>query len=129
MNEIKAKKKMIDIYVIAILMIVFGIGEIITVIKYNPSFLTTKNLNISALLALTLGCIYLIGGLFILPQRKWASKITISLITQNIILRIVMLITDQYPTGRLIEIIGYVMGIVIAIFFLSYLIVRFKRFQ
>jgi hypothetical protein len=117
-------KKVIDVLIISILLIIFGTGETITFlidsIKSNNGLFISKIFTIP----ISLGLIYFICGIILIPQKKWSLKISICLLILNIIIRIYMLFTKLFPTNTPFFVFGYTTGMSMVIFFIIFLFVR-----
>jgi len=118
-----------SITVIAVLMIIFGLAEVITGFTHYFFGLTTSQATLSTYIGVALGGCYFIGGVFLFTKNKWAASIAIGLLTVDVIGRIGMVITGLYPVNTLLQISGIAIGTIIAAFFAIYVGLKLKYFK
>src|SRR5258706_7278346 len=63
----------LGITIVAVLMLIFGLAEVVTGFRHEFFGLTTAQVNISTYLGVALGLFYFIGGLVVLTQKKKAA--------------------------------------------------------
>ena len=78
------------ITIVAVLMLIFGLAEVVTGFRHDFFGLTTAQVNISTYLGVMLGLFYFIGGLLILTKKRWAAVTAIVLLYGDVIGRIIM---------------------------------------
>lgn len=111
------------------LMILFGLAEIVTGLRHSFFGLITSQGNISTILGIALGLFYLICGLLLLTQRRWAAELAIVLLCADVIGRIVMVLTGLYPVNSFQQTFAIVVGTLIAAFFAVYIRLSWKYFR
>ena len=107
-------KKALDVLIISILLIILGTGETFTSVLNSIKNYT----GLDFLISISLGPIYIICGIILLSQKKWALKTSITLFLINVLIRIYMLFTNLYPTDTSFFIIGYSIGMSLVCFFI-----------
>ena len=116
------------IWIVAVLMIVFGLAEVATGFRHEFFGLTTTQADISTYLGVSLGAFYFIGGLLILTKRKWAAVVAIVLLCGDVVGRIGMVAAGLYPVNSFAQIFAIVVGTAIAVFFAIYIGLKLKSF-
>ena len=129
-NNIKNKGELTrSITVIAILMILFGLIEVITAFTHSFLGITTSQAIIFTYSAVTIGAFYAGAGLLILTMKKWAAALAIVLLIADIIGRIALVIIGLYPLNSNEQIIGIISGTVIAAIFAIYIGWKWNLFK
>lgn len=123
------KRLPIGLFVVAILMIVFGLAEVGTGFTHQFFGLTTVQADISTYLGVALGLFYLASGILILTKRRWAATIAIVLLFGDVLGRIAMTVYGLYPLSSFRQTFGIVVGTAIAIFFAIYIGLKLKSFR
>ncbi len=117
------------ITVIAILMILFGLIEVVTAFTHSFLGITTSQAVIFTYSAIAIGAFYAGAGLLILTMKKWAAALAIILLMADIIGRIALVITGLYPLNSNEQIIGIISGTVIAAIFAIYIGWKWNLFE
>ena len=73
-NQIRRPRAIV---VTAVLMIVFGIAEVVTGLTHNFFRVTTTQGSASARIGVTLGLLYFAAGVLNLTMRRWAARVAI----------------------------------------------------
>jgi hypothetical protein len=128
-KHITGKSFPVSIFIVAILMIVFGLAEVVTGFTHQFFGLTTTQINISTYLGVALGLFYFVGGILILTKKRWAAIIAIILLCGDVIGRIAMVIFGLYPVNSFRQTFGIVVGTAIAAFFAIYIGLKLKSFR
>ena len=85
----------IDILIVVILMILFGLAEVATGFTHNfIGQVSTTETTLSIWLGVTLGLFYVIGGVLILTKKKWAAITAIFLLCGDVIGRVGMVMAE-----------------------------------
>ncbi len=119
----------IGIFIVAGLMIIFGLAEVVTGFTHQFFGLTTAQLAWATYLGVALGLFYLAGGLLLLTRRHWAAVTAILLLCGDVLGRVGMVVTGLYPLGSFRQDFGIVAGTIIAAFFAVYIALRLKSFR
>lgn len=119
----------IGITIVAILMILFGLAEVVTGFRHEFFGLTTAQVDISTYIGVSLGLFYFVGGLLILTKKKWAARIAIVLLCGDVIGRIAMVVTGLYPVNSFMQTFAIVVGTSIAAIFAVYIGMKLKFFN
>jgi len=87
----------VGLTIVAILMILFGLAEVVTGFRHEFFGLTTAQVDTSTYVGVALGLFYFVGGLLVLTRKRWAALIAILLLCGDVIGRIAMMVTGLYP--------------------------------
>jgi hypothetical protein len=124
------KKLPTDIVIIAVLMVVFGLAEIVT--GFTHSFLgllSTASAVASTFGGVGIGAFYAIGGFFLLTTKKWAAIVAEICLILVIVGRISLVAFGYYPLNSFLQTFSIIIGTAIAIFFAIYIGVRWRYFS
>jgi len=114
---------------IAVLMIVFGIAEVVTGLDHNFFGVTTTQGSASARIGVTLALLYFAAGVLTLTMRRWAAWLAIGCLVVDVIGRLAMVVTGLYPTGSLKQVLAIVVGTALAVLFALYIWHKRDSFQ
>src|SRR5512140_3216036 len=128
-QRVGSQARPLGITVVAVLMILFGLAEVITGFRHEFFGLTTTQVLISTILGAALGLFYFIGGLLILTRKRWAALGAIVLLCGDVIGRIAMAATGLYPLSSFTQTFAIVVGTAIAALFAVYIRLNLKRFD
>ncbi len=117
------------IIVVAVLMILFGLAELMTGFTHRFFGISTSGATIFKYAAAAIGGFYVASGLLILTMRKWAAAFAIILLIADIGGRVALVLTGLYPLGSFQQIFAIVAGTVIAIVFGIYIAANWKHFK
>ncbi len=117
------------ITIVALLMILFGLAEVVTGFNHYFFGLITSQGNMATSVGVALGTCYFTGGLLILTKRKWAATLAIVLLCVDVIGRISMVLTGLYPIDTFLQTFGIIIGTSIAAFFAIYIGMKRKFFR
>jgi len=115
--------------IVAVLMILFGLAEVVTGFTHNFFGITTSSVNIFTYSAAAIGAFYVASGLLILTMKKWAAALAIVLLIADIVGRVSLVVTGLYPLNSLEQVIGIVAGTAIAAIFAIYIGLKWRRFK
>ncbi len=118
-----------SLLVIAVLMVLFGLAEIVTSFTHSFFGLTTSQVLFSTVLGVILGACYLASGLLLFTGSRWAATVAIFLLCVDVIGRIAMVLTGLYPLGSFRQGFAIVVGTALAACFAAYIAVRRKSFR
>jgi hypothetical protein len=124
----EAHKLPAGIRIAAVLMIIFGIAEVVTSFRHEFFVLTTSQAPISTMIGTAIGSFCLTGGLLVLTKRRRAAKVAIILLIADAIGRILMVLTGLYPVGVGYQSFGIITGTSIVIFFAIYIGAKLNSF-
>jgi hypothetical protein len=119
----------VSIVVVAVIMILFGLAEIVTGLSHSFFGLITTPSDASTLLGVLLGFFYFAGGIFLLTKRKWAAGAAIALLCVDVIGRVAMVLVGLYPLTSFRQTFAIVVGTAIAAFFAIYVGLRWSAFR
>ncbi len=117
------------IAIAAILMILFGLAEVVTGFTHQFFGITTADTSIFTYAATAIGGFYVLAGLLILTMKKWAAALAIVLLGADIIGRITLVMFGLYPLDSFEQIFAIVMGTIIAAIFAIYIGWRWRSFR
>jgi hypothetical protein len=118
----------LGITIVAVLMMLFGLAEVVTGFRHEFFGLTTAQVEISTYVGVSLGLFYFVGGLLILTKKKWAAVVAIVLLCGDVIGRIAMVIIGLYPVNSFLQTFAIIVGTSIAAFFAVYIGLKLKFF-
>jgi hypothetical protein len=85
---------------VAVLMIAFGIAEIITAFTHNfLGLISTADVPLATYAAAAIGGLYAAGGLLLLTMKKWAARLAILSLIGVIAGRISIVLAGLYPAA------------------------------
>jgi hypothetical protein len=113
--------------VVAILLIAFGLAEIVTGFRHAFFGLTTEDTTASTLTGAGLGLLYAASGALLLSARKRALLLAAVLLALDVVGRLVMVATGMFPLSSTMQVVGIVGGTVIAVVFLIYVAWKWRR--
>ena len=119
----------LSIIIVAVLMIIFGLAEVVTGFTHQFFGLTTAQTSIATYLGVALGLFYFVGGILILTKKRWAAIIAIVLLCGDVLGRIAMVIFGLYPVNSFRQNFGIFVGTAIAAFFVIYIGLKLKSFR
>ena len=117
------------IVIVALLMIVFGMAEVVTGFTHNFFGLSTAKVTTSAYVGAAIGVLYALAGLLILPMKRWAAPLAIVFLIADIIGRIAMVVTDLYPVDSFKQTLAIIMGTSIVAIFAIYISLKWSSFS
>jgi hypothetical protein len=117
------------ITIIALLMISFGLAEVITGFTHNLFGIHTTQGTMSAYAAAALGVLYAISGLLILTMSWRAALSAIALLIAVIAGRIAMVVMGLYPIDSFRQVIAIILGTSIAAGFAIYIGLKRSAFR
>lgn len=115
--------------IVAVLMILFGLSEVVTGFTHNFFGLTTSHRTLSTVAAAAIGIFYIVGGALILTMRKWAAVLAILLLVADIVGRLALVVTGVYPLTSLEQTAAILVGTLIAAFFALYVGSKWASFR
>jgi len=116
------------ISIIAILMIFFGVAEVVAVFSHDFFGIRTDQATIATLAGFAIGVSYSVAGVLVLTMKKWAVGFALVLLVAIIIGRIAMSVTGLYPTDSFKQIFAMVAGTSIVAAFVVYLRLQWNVF-
>ncbi len=111
----------------AILMVLFGLAEVITGFTHSFLGITTSVREIFTYSSAAIGACYILAGLLILTMKKWAAILAIALLGVDIAGRIALTITGLYPTDSFKNTLAIIASTAIAAIFAVYIGWRYLR--
>ena len=122
-------KRPLGITVVALLMIAFGLIEVVTAFTHHFFGISTSTALMFTYSAAAIGAFYAIGGLLILTMKKWAAALAIILLIADIIGRIALVMAGLYPVDSFEQNFAIVMGTAIAAIFALYIGWKWRSFR
>lgn len=127
MNSINERP--LTLTIVAILMILFGLIEVVTAFTHTFLGITTSQAALFTYSAAAIGLFYVLAGLLVLTMKKWAAVLAIILLAADIIGRITLVGVGLYPLNSLEQYIGIIAGTIIAIIFAIYIGSKWNLFK
>ena len=109
------------ITVVAMLMILFGIAEVVTGFTHKFFGLTTSRATIFTYSAAAIGAFYFVSGLLVLTMKKWAIVTALVLLGADVVGRVALAVTGLYPTDSIKQTFAIIVGTTIVIIFAIYI--------
>ena len=128
-NEEKKVIRPRGILIVAILMVLFGLTEVVTGFTHKFFGITTSVAFLFTIAGSAIGIFYILSGVLILIGKKWAAALAIVLLVADIIGRIALVVTGYYPINTLENVVGIIGGTAIAIIFTFYIAWKWKIFN
>ncbi len=122
------KRLPLGIILVAVLMIVFGLAELVTSFTHSFFGLTTSQATLSTVIGALLGACYLAAGVLLFRRKPWAVTSAIVLLCVDVVGRIAMVVTRLYPLGSFRQSFAIVVGTALAAFFAIYISLRRRSF-
>ena len=119
----------LSLIIVAVLMIAFGIAEIITGFTHNFFDLYTARGATSAYIGAIVGALYAAAGFLILTMKWRAAIFAMVLLVVVVAGRIAMVSTRLYPVGTFKQTAAIVLGTSIAASFAIYISFRRSAFR
>ncbi len=113
----------------AILMILFGLAEVVTGFTHNFFGISTAQVDLFTYSAAAIGAFYAAAGALILTMKKWAAAAAIALLGADILGRIALVATGLYPTDSFKQTFAIIAGTAIAAIFALYIWLKWKAFR
>jgi hypothetical protein len=79
--------------------------------------------------AVGVGCLYAIGGLFLLTMRKWAAVVAEICLTLVVLGRISLVVVGLYPVNSFLQTFSIIVGTAIAVVFAIYIGMKWRSFK
>ncbi len=114
-------KRPLGITVIALLMILFGLIEVVTAFTHHFLGISTSEASVFTYSAAAIGAFYVIAGLLVVTMEKRAAVLAIVLLIADIIGRILLVMAGLYPVDSFEQTFAIVMGTAIAAIFAIYI--------
>ena len=114
---------------VAILMILFGLAEIITGFTHNFFGVSTTRSAFSAYANAGVGALYAVAGILILRMKKKYVSIALGCLALNVVGRIALVVTGLFPINTFRQTGAIVAGTTIVIIFAAYIGSKWKQFS
>ncbi len=118
-----------DLMIIAVLMILFGLAEVVTSFTHDFFGVNTAAGNASTIAGAAVGLLYILSGIFILPLRKWGAAAAIVCLIGDVAGRVAMVATGLYTLDSSRQTFAIILGTVIAAVFAIYIGFKWKIFK
>jgi uncharacterized membrane protein (UPF0136 family) len=102
------------ITVVSILMILFGLAEVMTSFTHNFFGISTARGVFSICAGVMVGALYIVAGLLILSARRWAVIPAMICLGADILGRVAMVLTGLFPVNSFFQMFAIVTGTAIA---------------
>jgi len=115
--------------VVAVLMIVFGLAEVMTGFTHRFFGLSTAQVKISTYMGAAIGVLYAVAGLLVLSMKKRAAAVAIVLLIADVAGRIGMVVAGLYPIDSLKQILAIILVTSIVAVFAAYIGLKWSLFN
>lgn len=121
------KNRRWGLILVSLLMIIFGLAEIVTGFTGNFVNLLTLTPNaISTYSAVIIGIIYAVGGLLLITMKKQNAEYALICLYAVIAGRVLLVLTGIYPLNSSLQVVGIIVGTGLAIIFALYVRAKLK---
>jgi hypothetical protein len=114
---------------IALLMVLFGLAEIVTAFTHDFFGISTALGATSAIMAAAVGALYAIAGLLVLTRRKWATALALLCLVGVIAGRLTLVATGMFSLETSKQIFAIIAGTTIALAFAIYIGSKWRSLQ
>ena len=114
---------------VAILMILFGLAEIVTGFTHNFFGVSTTRGAFSAYANAGVGALYAVAGILILSMKKRCVAIALGCLALDVVGRIALVVTGLFPINAFRQTGAIVAGTTIVIIFAAYIGSKWKQFS
>jgi hypothetical protein len=118
-----------DIVIVALLMIAFGLAEVVTGLSHNFFGISTAKATASACVGVAIGVLYAVAGLLILSMKRRAAALAIVLLIADIVGRVAMVATGLYPLDSWQQTFAISLGTSIVASFAIYIRLKWSSFS
>jgi hypothetical protein len=112
------------VFVVALLMIVFGLAEVATGFTHRFLGLATARVVVATYASAAIGTLYVAAGALVLTMKKSAAALAIAFLIADIAGRLSMIATGLYPLGSFRQTSAIILGTSLVAAFAVY--IRFK---
>jgi uncharacterized membrane protein YccC len=126
--DILKQRRARGIIVVAVLMMVFGLAEVVTSFTHDFFGVTTARGVISIGAGAMIGLLYILAGLLILTGKRWGATVAISCLVVDVLGRVGMVLAGLYPIDSFLQTSAIIIGTVIAAAFAVYIWSRRNSF-
>jgi len=119
----------LGIAIVAILMILFGLVEVVTSFSHEFFGIHTSAVSLFTYSAAAIGLFYVVAGLLILTMQKWAAGLAIVLLIADILGRIALVAAGLYPLDSPEQTFAIIAGTAIAAIFAVYIGLKWHTFR
>ena len=113
----------------ALLMILFGLGEVVTGFTHKFFGIATANGTTSAYAGASIGVLYAAAGLLVLTMTKWGAALAIVCLGVDIDGRVAMILTGLYPVDTSAQTFSIFSGTAIVAAFAIYILSQWRAFE
>lgn len=117
------------ILIVALLMILFGLAEVVTGFTHDFFGITTASVSLFTYASALIGVVYAGAGFLILTMKQWAAALAIVLLSADIVGRVALVVAGLYPTDSLKNTLSIIAGTAIVALFAVYIGVKWKSFR
>ncbi len=117
------------IIIVAVLMMVFGLAEVVTSFTHSFLGITTSQTALFTVSAAAIGVCYVVAGILILTMKRAAAALAIVLLIADILGRIALVVAGLYPLNSLEQVIGIIGGTALAVIFALYIGSQWRVFR
>jgi hypothetical protein len=119
-----------DITIVSILMIIFGLAEVATGFTHNfLGVISTSGATASTYGAVIIGGLYALGGVVLFTMKKWAATFAEISLAVVVLGRIALVTAGLYPVNSFLQTFSIIAGTAIAIIFAFYIAFKWKLFR
>ena len=110
-------------------MLAFGLAEVVTGLTHTFFGISTSRSTASACAGVTIGALYALAGLLILPMKRRAAALATVLLIADIVGRVAMVATGLYPLDSWKQTFAMTLGTSIVATFAIYIRLKWSSFN
>jgi hypothetical protein len=118
----------LGIAIVAILMVCFGLAEVVTGFTHNFFGVSTTLGAVSAFSAAGIGALYAVAGVLIWTMRQWAAALALLCLMIVIVGRVALVVTGLFPVSSFEQTFAIIAGTTIAVIFTIYIGLKWRLF-
>ena len=116
------------IIVVALLMIVFGLAEVVTGFTHNFFDIDAGNSTAVTYVDIVIGILYAASGFLTLTMKKRAAALAIVFLITDVIGRVALVVTGLYPINSFEQTVAIIAGTAIVIIIAIYIRLKWSFF-
>jgi hypothetical protein len=117
------------IFIVALLMILFGLAEVVTGFTHRFFGISTTEGTASTYAGAAIGTLYLLAGALILPMTKRAAGLALLFLAVDVIGRVSMVLIGFYPTNSFKQTAAIALGTALVVIFAVYIGSKWRFFR
>lgn len=117
------------LFVVALLMIAFGLAEVATGFTHRFLGLATAKVVVATCVSAAIGTLYVAAGALVLTMKKWAAALAIAFLVADIVGRLSMIATGLYSLSSFRQTSAMTLGTSLVVAFAVYIRSKWPLFR